>query len=169
MDFLVEHGQQLESLSLHGVDLSSLMMQRDRLWEMFPKVETLGKQEMASFPTPPPDHPLRHLRIFSDHQSLDTGTIISNLNCFPRVSHVYLQLDDLEFHSVNELRARLIRRGIRIVEVPCMKRQTKRSRVFDLALMVGLAVTCPIWSPAFLCYLPIRNIFEAAEEENVRE
>ncbi|KAG8844765.1 hypothetical protein FRB91_002337 [Serendipita sp. 411] len=164
-DFLVEHSQQLESLSLQGTALSTLIAQTDSLWSIFPNIRMLGKQATISLPTPPLGHPLRHLRLFSRCGSLDAETIISELNSFPNVTHLHIQSDDLESGTMARLRAQCHDRAVGVVNVPCM-RPVPTSRVASFITMAVFSITCPFWAPGLICCWPAKACVLSSDGED---
>ncbi|KAG8826491.1 hypothetical protein FRC18_010060 [Serendipita sp. 400] len=166
MDFLTEHGPQLESISLQGAVLSTLMAQTDRLWSVFPNVKMFGKQATVTLPIPPLGHPLRHLRLFSRRNSLDADTIISGLNSFPEVSYLHVQSDDLDSITMRGLREQCLRRGVEVVKVLGM-RSLPTSRVTSFITMAALSITCPCWVPGLICCWPVK-VRLTSDGEDVR-
>ncbi|KAG8849357.1 hypothetical protein FRB91_010025 [Serendipita sp. 411] len=118
-EFIMEHGHQLESFI---GPIPRLIETRQDVWSStFPNIVAFGCR-MRMGPrraVPPPYHPLRHLRLTSDHNSLRPEQVIAEIDAygFPGLESVQLNLDDLRRGTANDLRTRCRKRGIRLVEI----------------------------------------------------
>ncbi|KAG8803316.1 hypothetical protein FRC17_006194, partial [Serendipita sp. 399] len=94
--------------------------QASQMWEMFPNIQVLGsgRRPDRPFPSPPPHHPLRHLRLISRKSSLDMALIVKELEIFPRVTHLHIRAHDLSGITMDDVRELCLKRSVIVVDVP---------------------------------------------------
>ncbi|KAG8815406.1 hypothetical protein FRC17_000727 [Serendipita sp. 399] len=119
-EFIMEHGHQLESIILDTYGNLSVVGQPQKLWSLFPNIQTLGIQAKLSV-SPPHGHPLRHLRLFPSFRSLEIEEVLTEVAKFPEITHVHIRPDELISGTMDELRARCLKRNVEVVEVPVAK------------------------------------------------
>ncbi|KAG8826488.1 hypothetical protein FRC18_010057 [Serendipita sp. 400] len=154
IEFLMKHGDQLESLLLDDNALFRLLLRSEQFWTMFPNIQTLGKQAGGKAPPiPPPNHPLRHLRLLSHPKLLTISMILKDLDWFSGVTHLHVRPVDLHTDTMEQLRARCMERKVKVVEVPNLK-LVSTPRLGSIVASMVLAVTCPCWLPILVCSLP---------------
>ncbi|KAG8811511.1 hypothetical protein FRC18_003433 [Serendipita sp. 400] len=115
-EFLSRHGSQLQSLFLEWSDSEVLSVQPESLWTTFPNITTFGSHCSLRGLHPPSDHPLRHLRLFTNIYT-KSDTIILVLDSFPDITHLYITRHGLKDISVPELKAIIEGRGVQLIEV----------------------------------------------------
>ncbi|KAG8791198.1 hypothetical protein FS842_011269 [Serendipita sp. 407] len=115
-EFLSHHGHQLQSLFLEWSDSQTFSSQPNLFWNTCPNVTTFGTHCSLYGLRTPPDHPLRHLRLFTNPYT-KSDTILPALDVFPNITHLYITQQGLKDISVIELSFILSGRGVRLVEV----------------------------------------------------
>ncbi|KAG8846771.1 hypothetical protein FRB91_000479, partial [Serendipita sp. 411] len=149
-DFIMEHGHQLRSFV--GVTPASIKAKTDVWHSTFPNLITYGCRIGTGLRSdPPPDHPLRHLRFFANHNSLTPGQVMSEIDAypFPGLESVHTVMNDLRHGTVNELRARCQKRGIRleaVVDGTSVVVQPPRLKM-DYIKSAFRMCTLPCWLP----------------------
>ncbi|KAG9053041.1 hypothetical protein FS842_008763 [Serendipita sp. 407] len=117
--FITAHGHLLESFI---VSFLGPMRRQEDVWSsIFPNLITFGCW-MGQGPhraVPPSDHPLRHLRLTSDHDSLRPEHVMAEIDAygFPGLESVQINMNDMRRGTANDLRVQCRKRGIHLVEV----------------------------------------------------
>ncbi|KAG8766131.1 hypothetical protein FRC15_006559 [Serendipita sp. 397] len=121
--FMRIHGHQLESLLLGDQGSPLLARGAQKFWYTFPNLELLGIYFRArNIRGPHLEHPLRHLRLFPFGESISPDDVLSMIELFRTVTHIYLAVQDLVQvgdipRPADELRDRCRERGVEIVEL----------------------------------------------------
>ncbi|KAG8821848.1 hypothetical protein FRC17_009716, partial [Serendipita sp. 399] len=114
-EFVIEHGHQLESLLL-PVWPKSIAFPED-FWETIcPNIVTFGKDINMTTPSCPPDHPLRHLLLLSEER-LTPEIFMAKIGSFPQIQSFHIREEDLIVGTIDQLKRRCQRKGIRLVEI----------------------------------------------------
>ncbi|KAG8782879.1 hypothetical protein FRC15_006131 [Serendipita sp. 397] len=169
-EFLREHGHQLESFFWdsysvnpsemwlkegHSVNNSEMWIRAPwasgkHVWKLFPNLQTLGLEVKMLFSSPPPEHPLRGLRILSHYHSVTMGSVLQTIQSFPGVTHIHVRPSDLHPDTMDDLRARCAERSVDVVDVVSAKMAPKPP-VPIFVMRAAVVFTCPCWFPLFLC------------------
>ncbi|KAG8790604.1 hypothetical protein FRC16_000805 [Serendipita sp. 398] len=115
--FLMEHGDQLESLILGDSITFAVVAHSENVWAMVPNIRTLGRLAGVSFPVPPAGHPLQHLRLSAYRRSLDIDYVLMELELWPGITHIYIQPASLRSGHMKSLRALCLERSVHVVEI----------------------------------------------------
>ncbi|KAG8798096.1 hypothetical protein FRC17_007564, partial [Serendipita sp. 399] len=118
-EFVTKHGHQLQSFVLDQRITSSLIwsMPGDLLRTTLPNLQMFGGEISSTLPSPPPGHPLRHLRLFAQACSLDIHGVLKRLEPFPEITHLHIQFSEFGSSTINDLREHCIKRKIKLVDV----------------------------------------------------
>ncbi|KAG8847934.1 hypothetical protein FRB91_011293 [Serendipita sp. 411] len=117
--FITAHGYLLRSfiVSFPG----SIETQEDVWSSTFPNLVTFGCRmgKRSHRAVPPSDHPLRHLRLTSDHDSLRPEQVMDEIDAygFPGLVSVQIRMNDMRQGTANDLKTQCRERGIRLVEI----------------------------------------------------
>ncbi|KAG8831985.1 hypothetical protein FRC18_005676 [Serendipita sp. 400] len=159
MEFLIEHGNQLESLILGGSILSAVASHSENAWTMLPNLRTLGRLAYIPFPVPPADHPLRHLRILAHRRSLDIEYVLKTLESHPGITHIHIQSKALKSGSMKAFRARCLEHNVMVIEVSDQKPiPSTRSPFYEVWLVNGLVA---LFFLHFLISYPFKKLSRA--------
>ncbi|KAG8751028.1 hypothetical protein FRC14_008188 [Serendipita sp. 396] len=152
MEFFVEHGHQLESIIFEDyVDLDG-MTRPDRIWSIFPNIQTIGKRADGNILSPPPiHHPLRHIQLFSYRKILSINAILTELNSLPAITSIHIWPTELHDITLEDVKSRCRGRNIEVVEVLKMEPD-----LVSNASIVAFIRRC--WIPALVdCILRLKQ------------
>ncbi|KAG8817640.1 hypothetical protein FRC17_011138 [Serendipita sp. 399] len=115
-NFLSQHGSRLQSLFLEWTDSTMLSARPELLWTMFPNMACFGSHCSFDGLHPPPDHPLRHLRLFTNRYT-KAHSILSVLDSFTFITHLYITRQAMRDMSITELTEVCLGKGVQLVRV----------------------------------------------------
>ncbi|KAG8828323.1 hypothetical protein FRC18_009777 [Serendipita sp. 400] len=117
-EFIVGHGHQLESFI---GSIWPFLIRKEPVWSsIFLNLVMAGcSMRLGPRAVPPPDHPLRHLRLTAGHNGWKPEEVMAEIDAyaFPEIESVHINMNEMKYGTANELRSQCRKRGIRLVKI----------------------------------------------------